>query len=93
MRLYLARSCMMPSTSGSCCCESETSLGMSNVMERLHIGHLHGCSTELCCHTLNMHSPAKYNIHVRKQAIKDTYPGVQAHQPPVTLPHRIDNGQ
>jgi len=65
MRLYLARSCMMPSTSGSCCCESETSLGMSNVMERLHIGHLHGCSTELCCHTLNMHSPAKYNIRVR----------------------------
>jgi hypothetical protein len=26
-------------------------------------------------------------------AIKDTYPGVQAHQPPVTLPHQIDNGQ
>jgi hypothetical protein len=36
------------------------SLGMSNVMERLHIGHLHGCNTELCCQTLNMHSPAMY---------------------------------
>jgi hypothetical protein len=65
--LYLARSCMMPTTSGSCCCESETSLGMSSVMERLHIGHLHGCNTELCCQTLNMHSPAMYkNYHVNR---------------------------
>ena len=60
MRLYLARFWTMRSTSKSGWWSpvTFTSKGMSSVIARRHIGHLHGSSTELCCQTLSMHSAA-----------------------------------